>query len=65
MKAQLTVEADECAIFFRDGKVVKVMDAGRYTLDSSNLPFLSGPVRRSRCVQLSACPLRPTGGTQG
>ena len=41
MKAQLTVEADECAIFFRDGKVVKVMDAGRYTLDSSNLPFLS------------------------
>ncbi|MCP3913997.1 MAG: SPFH domain-containing protein [bacterium] len=41
MKSQLTVEADERAIFFRDGKVVKVMDAGRYTLDTSNLPFLS------------------------
>ncbi|MEM7305121.1 MAG: SPFH domain-containing protein [Planctomycetota bacterium] len=41
MKSQLTVEADEKAVFFRDGKVVKVMDAGRYTLDSSNLPFLS------------------------
>jgi membrane protease subunit (stomatin/prohibitin family) len=46
MKSQLTVEADEKAIFFRDGKVVKVMDAGRYTLDSSNLPFLSNLVDR-------------------
>ena len=44
MKSQLTVEADEKAIFFRDGKVVEVMDAGRYTLDSSNLPFLSNLV---------------------
>ncbi len=41
MKSQLTVEADEKAVFFRDGKVVKVMEPGRYTLDSSNLPFLS------------------------
>lgn len=41
MKSQLTVEADERAVFFRDGKIVKVMDAGRYTLDSANLPFLS------------------------
>jgi len=44
MKSQLTVDADEKAIFFRDGKVVRVMDAGRYTLDSSNLPFLSNLV---------------------
>jgi membrane protease subunit (stomatin/prohibitin family) len=44
MKAQLTVEADEKAVFFRDGKVVKVMEPGRYTLDSSNLPFLSNLV---------------------
>ena len=44
MKSQLTVEADEKAIFFRDGKVVKVMDPGRHTLDSSNLPFLSNLV---------------------
>ena len=41
MKSQLTVEADERAVFFRDGKVVAVMDPGRYTLDSANLPFLS------------------------
>ena len=44
MKSQLTVEADERAVFFRDGKVVEVMDPGRYTLDSSNLPFLSNLV---------------------
>ncbi len=41
MKSQLTVEADERAIFFRDGKVVAVLEPGRHTLDSSNLPFLS------------------------
>ena len=41
MKAQLTVEADEKAVFFRDGKVVKVLGPGRTTLDTSNLPFLS------------------------
>lgn len=44
MKSQLTVEADEKAVFFRDGRVVKVMEPGRYTLDSSNLPFLSNLV---------------------
>ena len=41
LKSQLTVEADEKAVFFRDGKVVKTMSAGRHTLDTSNLPFLS------------------------
>jgi membrane protease subunit (stomatin/prohibitin family) len=44
MKSQLTVEADEKAIFFRDGKIVEIMEPGRYTLDSSNLPFLSNLV---------------------
>ncbi len=44
MKAQLTVEADEKAVFFRDGKIVRVLDPGRYTLDTSNLPFLSNLV---------------------
>jgi len=41
MKSQLTVESDERAVFFRDGKVVAVLDPGRVTLESSNLPFLS------------------------
>jgi membrane protease subunit (stomatin/prohibitin family) len=44
MKSQLTVEADERAVFFRDGKVVAVMEPGRHTLDTSNLPFLSNLV---------------------
>jgi len=44
MKSQLTVEADEEAVFFRDGKVVKTLQPGRHTLDSSNLPFLSNLV---------------------
>jgi membrane protease subunit (stomatin/prohibitin family) len=39
--SQLTVEADEVAVFFRDGKVVETMQPGRHTLESSNLPFLS------------------------
>ena len=41
LKSQLTVEADERAVFFRDGKVVKTMQPGRHTLDTMNLPFLS------------------------
>lgn len=40
MKAQLTVEADELALFFRDGKLVGQLGPGRHTLDSSNIPFL-------------------------
>jgi membrane protease subunit (stomatin/prohibitin family) len=41
MKSQLTVESDERAVFFRDGKVVATLGPGRHTLDTSNLPFLS------------------------
>ncbi|MFT7665555.1 MAG: membrane protease subunit (stomatin/prohibitin family) [Planctomycetota bacterium] len=44
MKSQLTVEADEVAVFFRDGKVVATLKPGRHTLDSDNLPFLSNLV---------------------
>lgn len=44
MKSQLTVDSDEVAVFFRDGKVIETMQPGRYTLDSSNLPFLSNLV---------------------
>jgi len=41
MFAQLTVYADEVAVFYRDGQVVGAMSAGRHTLDSKNIPFLS------------------------
>lgn len=42
--SQLTVDADEAAVFFRDGSVVgtlRTAGAGqRHTLDSQNIPFL-------------------------
>ena len=37
---QLTVEQDELAVFFRDGKVQGTIQPGRCTLDSSEIPFL-------------------------
>lgn len=40
MKAQLTVDSDEVALFFKDGKFVGSMSAGRHTLDATNIPFL-------------------------
>jgi membrane protease subunit (stomatin/prohibitin family) len=39
--SQLTVNSDEQAVFFRDGKVVGTLPPGRHTLDSTNIPFLS------------------------
>jgi membrane protease subunit (stomatin/prohibitin family) len=42
--AQLTVDADEVAIFFKDGKVVGKLPPGRHTLRSENIPFLSNLV---------------------
>ncbi len=38
--AQLTVDSDEVALFFKDGKFVGSLSAGRHTLDGSNIPFL-------------------------
>lgn len=40
MKAQLTVEADEIALFFRDGKLVGMLPPGRHTCETSNIPFI-------------------------
>ncbi len=39
-RTQLTVEQDEMAVFFRDGKVSGVINPGVSTLDSSEIPFL-------------------------
>ena len=41
MHSQLTVDSDECAVFFRDGRVVGVIPPGRVTLDTQNIPFLN------------------------
>jgi membrane protease subunit (stomatin/prohibitin family) len=37
---QLTVQQDELAVFFRDGRVQGTVTPGRCTLDSSEIPFL-------------------------
>lgn len=46
--SQLTIDADEAVVFFRDGSLVGVLrTAGvgqRHTLDTSNIPFLSNLV---------------------
>jgi membrane protease subunit (stomatin/prohibitin family) len=39
-KAQLTVDQDEIAMFFKNGQYVGSLSAGRHTLDGNNLPFL-------------------------
>jgi membrane protease subunit (stomatin/prohibitin family) len=40
MKAQLTVDADELALFFKNGVLVGSFGPGRHTLDAQNIPFL-------------------------
>lgn len=42
--AQLTVDSDEGAVFFRDGRVHGILGAGRHTLDAAMYPFLTGLV---------------------
>ncbi len=44
MYSQLTVDSDECAVFFKDGRVVGVLGPGRHTLQSQNIPFLNSIV---------------------
>jgi membrane protease subunit (stomatin/prohibitin family) len=41
MYSQLTVDSDECAVFFKDGRVMGVLPPGRVTLQSQNIPFLN------------------------
>ena len=44
--AQLTVDSDECAVFFKDGRVIGVLPAGRHTLHTQNIPFLNNLVQQ-------------------
>jgi membrane protease subunit (stomatin/prohibitin family) len=44
MHSQLTVDSDECAVFFKDGRVVGVLPPGRVTLQTQNIPFLNALV---------------------
>ncbi|MDJ0762863.1 MAG: SPFH domain-containing protein [Myxococcota bacterium] len=42
--AELTVDADEVAIFFKDGRAVGKLPPGRHSLRTENVPFLSNLV---------------------
>jgi membrane protease subunit (stomatin/prohibitin family) len=39
--SQLTVDSDECAVFYKDGNPVGVLPPGRHTLQTQNIPFLN------------------------
>jgi membrane protease subunit (stomatin/prohibitin family) len=39
-RAQLTVEADEVALFFKDGKFIGLLPPGRHKMETDNIPFL-------------------------
>ncbi|MEZ4440125.1 MAG: SPFH domain-containing protein [Polyangiaceae bacterium] len=40
--SQVTVDSDEGAVFFREGRVHGILGAGRHTLDGAMYPFLTG-----------------------
>jgi len=40
--SQLVVRESQQAVFYRDGKALDVFSAGRHTISTNNLPFLSG-----------------------
>lgn len=44
--SQLTVDSDEVAVFFRDGKIHGILSPGRHALESYNIPFLSNLIDR-------------------
>jgi membrane protease subunit (stomatin/prohibitin family) len=44
--SQLTVDADEVCLFFRDGQYVGSLGPGRHTLQTQNIPFLNALVDR-------------------
>jgi len=75
MYSQLTVDSDECAVFFKDGAVIGVLPTGRHTLQRQNIPFLNaivnnftgGQVFISELYFVKTTPVRsvPFGGPVG
>lgn len=73
--SQLTVDSDECAVFFKDGRVVGVLPPGRHTMSTQNIPFLNNIVNKftggdvfiSEIFFVKTSPLRgvPFGGPIG
>ena len=44
---QLTVQADEVALFVKDGVVAGKLGPGRHNLDTNNIPFLSSLLEKA------------------
>ena len=44
--SQLTVDSDECALFFKDGVYQGWLPAGRHTMQTQNIPFLNNLVNK-------------------
>src|SRR3954464_12375145 len=44
--SQLTVDSDECAVFFKDGRVVGILPPRRHTLSTQNIPFLNNIINK-------------------
>jgi membrane protease subunit (stomatin/prohibitin family) len=74
MYSQLTVDSDECAVFFKDGVVIGVLPPGRHTMQTQNIPFLGqlvnnftgGQVFISEIFFIKTSPVRvPFGGPIG
>jgi membrane protease subunit (stomatin/prohibitin family) len=75
MYSQVTVDSDECAVFFKDGRVVGVLPPGRHTMHTQNIPFLNqlvtkftgGDVLIAELYFVKTTPLRgiPFGGSCG
>ena len=47
MMTQLTVQADEVALFVKDGVVAGKLGPGRHNLDTNNIPFLSALLEKA------------------
>jgi len=75
MYSQLTVDSDECAVFFKDGRPIGQLPPGRHTLQTQNIPFLGqivtnftgGQVFISEIFFVKTAPVRsiPFGGPIG
>lgn len=47
MMSQLTVDSDECAVFFKNGQCMGVLPGGqRHTLSTQNIPFLGNLINQ-------------------
>lgn len=44
--SQLTVDSDECALFFKDGAYQGWLPTGRHTMQTQNIPFLNNLVNK-------------------